>query len=341
MISFLDNAFLPPGDPQTTNNHSRGLIIALDTTTMISKLVAEFPHPEGKYAPSRGNMQILANKNSWICWTHGSLQSEHTFNGKLILKARFKAQISSYRTFKFPWIGRTNYPPDVHAAVIDKNSQWYTIVHMSWNGATEVREWKVYHTNANGTARRLVATIPRRGFETSAWTEGYAESVVVEALDKDNVTLGVSNIFASLPPRNRSRSVAESSFHSNKEFALHDEVKSSVATFALGILLGCSVGALALRIVQCALTGSLGLYSAWWKQSLQMYDPLITESEEEDVELDMFDDEVKDRTSKVGERDVARAGSVKEPSKVKIERAPSQMFDVRRGVDLLINRDAQ
>lgn len=291
LISFLDNAFLPPGNPQTTNSESRGLLLSLDTTSMTAELITEFPHPNGKYATSRGNMQMLPNKNAWICWTDGSLTSEHTYDGRLIIKARFKAEISSYRTFKSSWIGRPKYPPDVHAAIVDKNGQWYTIVHMSWNGATEVRSWKVYHTNTDDSSRKLVATVTRRGFETLAWTAGYSDYVVAEALDQDDNILGVSHIFSSLPPRNRSQPALTPSQHPEKQSWSDTVFGSSLATFIFGIVLGCLVGSMTSGVLKRSWIAQRGSKLPWWRKRRDTYEPLVAQHEAEDVELEARKDD--------------------------------------------------
>ena len=278
-ISLLDNAFFPQGHPQTTNDMSRGLLVQLDITTMTAQMLTEYSHPYKGFAMGRGNMQMLPNGNAWLCWTSNPLQSEHVPNGSLIMKANFKANLASYRSFKYSWIGRPSYPPDVHAAIVSKDGQWHTIVHMSWNGATEVHEWQVYHTNADGWERNLVATAPRRGFETSTWTDGYGTHVFVEALDKNGNVLGTSKTFASLPPRSSGSggSAQESYFAS----VMHD----SRAAVIFGIFLGILAGLLAwgTRKWLWPLRNRNGL--AWWKQKTQAYDPLTEEHEEERMEL--------------------------------------------------------
>ena len=84
---------------------------------------------------------------------------------------------------------------------------------MSWNGATEVTDWKVYHAGENGKKPKEMAKIPRSAFESSAWTNGYGTHVFVEAFDKNGEMLGRSNVFASLPPRNVSQSGFEVDDH--------------------------------------------------------------------------------------------------------------------------------
>ena len=130
----------------------------------------------------------------------------------MIMQARMVPKpLSSYRSYKFPFVGKPLTPPDVHSAAfdtIDKNGNpsALTLVHVSWNGATEVADWNLYKTDEDGdmiTALK-VATAPREGFETAMMFNGYASNVVVEGLDKDGVSLGKSNIISTLKPTNMS-----------------------------------------------------------------------------------------------------------------------------------------
>ena len=49
--------------------------------------------------------------------------------------------MSFYRAFRFPWSGRPLSPPAVLASL--NNTGEETIVHASWNGATDVSSWRV------------------------------------------------------------------------------------------------------------------------------------------------------------------------------------------------------
>ena len=284
-ITFLDNAS-GPGVPEFTNEYSRGLIVQLDEVAMTAKIVSEYPHPDRTYAPSRGDMQILPNGNIWMCWSKDGLQTEHAANGTVLMKARFRAGISSYRTFKQPWIGRPTYPPDVHAAVVGKDGHWYTIVHVSWNGATEVKNWQIYRVDENST-ETIVAKVPKRGFETSAWTEGYSSHVFIEALDRDGNKLGRSQVFASLPPRNHSQEASQIetpldlptySADTAQISRLTALIDDSRATFVIGIALGILVS-----VLIWLMRKHLKMLSS--EQKIQTYEPLTKGDIEEHMEL--------------------------------------------------------
>ncbi len=200
LVSFLDNAF-GPGEPQTTNDASRGLLLALDTNTMTVEVVQEFKHPDGEYTEGQGNLQwVPGTDHAWICWRNKAMHTEHAADGSLIMEARFKAGVRNYRSFKLQWVGRPAQPPDVRStAVQTRDDTIETIVFMSWNGATEVRQWQIYETNPSGTNTTLVATVDKTGFETTIWIKGYLGHVLVEAVDALGEKLGEPSVFATVP----------------------------------------------------------------------------------------------------------------------------------------------
>ena len=60
---------------------------------------------------------------------------------QLLFDAHLPFDMSFYRAFRFPWSGRPSTPPTVLANL--NNTGEETIVHMSWNGASEVASWRV------------------------------------------------------------------------------------------------------------------------------------------------------------------------------------------------------
>jgi hypothetical protein len=200
VLSLFDNAF-GPGDPETTNDASRALVLALNENTMTVDLVQEFRHPHDGYAEGQGNVQYLPSTGHfWTCWRDQALHTEHDADGALIMEANFEAGVRNYRSFKFPWIGRPTSPPDVRSAAAQaRDGSLSTIVSVSWNGATEVRKWKIFETNPTQTAKDLIATVDKSGFETTVWIDGYVSHVVVEAVGKAGDTLGEAAMFATVP----------------------------------------------------------------------------------------------------------------------------------------------
>lgn len=200
VISFLDNA-IRPGEPHTTNDQSRGMIISLrtDTKPMTAVVLQRYNHPHGDYAPGRGNFQILDNGNAFLGWWIRSLISEHAPDGTLLMEASLLPNLKSYRSYKFPWTGRPVQRPDVHSEAVVVVEDGHageqvirTTVHVSWNGATDVSSWNLYETTANGNSKKLIASIPRQGFESALAYNGFLSHVILEGIDHNATALGQS-----------------------------------------------------------------------------------------------------------------------------------------------------
>lgn len=198
LISILDNAN-GPGEPRISNDYSRGLIISLrtDAIPMTAQIVSAYDHPDKGYAPARGNLQILPNGNALVGWSIDAFFSEHTSNGDLIMEARLPSQLKTYRSFKFQWTGHPKSPPDVHSTVVEIGARrtLMTVVHVSWNGATEVAVWNLHKVYGNGS-HDLVASSRRRGFETALTFHGYAGQVLVEAVALNGTIIGSSAVLS-------------------------------------------------------------------------------------------------------------------------------------------------
>lgn len=221
VLSFLDNAKAEDYEEAATP-YSRGLVVALSTAVqpMIATMLREYPHPggEGAYSLGRGSTQVLSNGNVFSCWVSGCLHSEHTEDGTLVMEARVKQEygylmysyahstnllcrwLKSYRSYKFPFIGRPSSPPNIHSATDTVNGRTKTIVHVSWNGATEVATWLLYKADSTGKHWAIVTSSSRTGFETAIKYDGYAKYVFVEALDRARQPLGRSNVIETTMP---------------------------------------------------------------------------------------------------------------------------------------------
>lgn len=204
IVSMMDNAH-GPGTPKTSGPFSRGLLLSLrtDVKPPTAEILAHLDHPHGGYAKGRGNYQTLANGNGFMCWTDEALQSEHAPNGDLLMEAKLISGLKTYRSYKFPWVGTPSAPPDVHSATLLVDGNMKTVVHVSWNGATEVARWNLYKSTAGGGSMELVSTTLRQGFESTLVYRGYAAFVLVEGVDGSGKRLGISKVVKTvLPPSN-------------------------------------------------------------------------------------------------------------------------------------------
>ena len=311
MITVMDNA-ISENTPETTNAYSRGLLMALrtDKTPMIAEMVAKYDHPRGDYAHGRGSMQLLPNGNAFLGWAQFSYQSEHKANGEVIMEAIMKPELKSYRAFKYPWVGHPTAPPDVYSvANTGRNGNTNTAIYVSWNGATEVVSWNVYKATQDGESTKLIASSPRRGFETGMTYKGYAEYVVVEALDRNATVLGKSLVHKTIstPSSIISPAVAE------EQTWLQDQWKEPVSSTFDFPLLAVVVG-----FVACGLSALLG--AAIWKltstpkaaskpsrRGAYKYERVSDEKTEVDFEDDGTDLEGDDEIDKNARTIVSRA----------------------------------
>jgi hypothetical protein len=115
--------------------------------------------------------------------------SEFAKDGSLLFDAYLPFDMSFYRAFRFPWDGRPSRPPSVLASL--NNTGEETIVHVSWNGATEVASWRVLAGATSGSLSTQ-ATIPTSGFESSTTLPKKYARIAVQALDATGAVLGTS-----------------------------------------------------------------------------------------------------------------------------------------------------
>jgi hypothetical protein len=184
-ITFFDDGSNPP-----IHSQSRALRIALDFKTHEAHLVSAYTHKNPPLlAASQGNMQTLPDGNTVVGYGGVPAISEYSGGGSLLLDAHLPFDMAFYRAFRFPWSGRPLSPPAVLASLNDTSEE--TIVHASWNGATEVASWRVL---AGGTSGSLSAqaTIPTSGFESSSTLPKKYARIAVQALDATGAVLGTS-----------------------------------------------------------------------------------------------------------------------------------------------------
>ena len=136
-VTLFDDGSNPP-----IHHQSRAVRIALDFSTHEARLAAVFTHANPPLlAASQGNMQTLADGNTVVGYGGVPAISEYGAGGALLFDANLPYDMSFYRAFRFPWSGRPLSPPAVLASLNDTGEE--TIVHASWNGATEVAAWRV------------------------------------------------------------------------------------------------------------------------------------------------------------------------------------------------------
>jgi hypothetical protein len=184
-VSFFDDGSNPP-----IHKQSRAVRITLDFKTHEAHLASSYTHTNPPLlAASQGNMQTLADGNAVVGYGGVPAISEFAPGGTLLFDAHLPFDMAFYRAFRFPWSGHPSSPPVALANL--NNTGEETIVHMSWNGASEVASWRVL---AGGHRGSLVSqtTIPTSGFESSTILPKKYAYVMTQALDGAGHVLGTS-----------------------------------------------------------------------------------------------------------------------------------------------------
>ncbi|KAJ5577525.1 uncharacterized protein N7459_006489 [Penicillium hispanicum] len=203
VISLMNNA---SDESEAEEDYSSALYIAIDesVTPKTASLLRRIVRPDNELTRLRGNVQALPNGNTFVGWSQQGYQSEHAPNGDMLMWARFVSdRFSSYRSYKFDWIGRPTAPPDVVASVYGANMRdIMTIIHVSWNGATDVAGWKFYARAYDGSPAVCLGYVNKTSFESMFVAEGYMDWISVEAVDANGMVMATSEIHRSIVPAN-------------------------------------------------------------------------------------------------------------------------------------------
>ncbi len=185
-LTFFDDGSNPP-----IHTQSRGLRIKLDLGARRASLVTAYTHSDPPLlAASQGNMQTLAEGSALVGFGAVPAISEFATDGSLRFDAHLPFDMSFYRAFRFPWSGRPLSPPAVLASL--NNTGEETIVHASWNGASDVASWRVLAGQSSGSMTAQ-ATIAAPGFESSTILPRKYAFAAVQALDGAGRVLGSSS----------------------------------------------------------------------------------------------------------------------------------------------------
>ena len=107
-----------------------------------------------------------------------------------MIDAHLPPGTASYRAFRFAWSGQPKSAPAVSARLLPTDDS--TAVFASWNGATDVRSWRVL-AGSDPARLSVRASMPDSGFESSlTYPEAYPY-VAVQALG------AVGQVLASSP----------------------------------------------------------------------------------------------------------------------------------------------
>ncbi len=186
-ISLFDNA--TSGVPgQQIGPQSRGLVLDVDMTWMQASRSIDYVHPDGLLVAAMGNFQTLPSGEVLVGWGLKPHFSGFTPDSQLTLDADLPSGGQSYRAFLEPWVAR---PAELPALATRAAGNGKTTVYASWNGATEVANWRVL-AGPHATSLKHLHVAPVQGFETAVTVRVSRGFVAVEGLDKRGRVLGTS-----------------------------------------------------------------------------------------------------------------------------------------------------
>lgn len=140
------------------------------------RVIKSYENPQGLRSSSQGSVQVLppiAGQDSKVIVGYGlnAVWTEFDADGSVLCDIHYGAKtswergdIQSYRTYKFPWIGRPKRPPLVN--ISDDDAE----VYVSWNGATQVESWIVQCSETSSLEERFwedLVRVRKDGFETT------------------------------------------------------------------------------------------------------------------------------------------------------------------------------
>lgn len=234
----MDNAIgdMANDKQPATHEYSRGLILELshkEGEPFVAKMMKEYARPDGGYGDRRGNTQLLPNGNVHMAWTDAGYISEHTDGDEVLMEAKWEKveRFGTYRAYKYEgWVGRPETKPDVKALGYgygsENGGEGSTVaVYVSWNGATEVRRWRILVDGER------IGEVEKTGFETVFAATNLSGPVQVEALDSSGKKLARSDKVPIEWQTGSAHSVGET-----KEGVV-DEVTSTVTLHPLAVLI--------------------------------------------------------------------------------------------------------
>jgi hypothetical protein len=188
LISVFDNGSDPPEEKQ-----SRGLLLAPNISNHTVSLAKQFVNPTHTLlATSQGNMLNLSPGTATGNWLmgYGGLPNftEYDASGHVLLDGTLGKNVQNFRTNLSSW---SAHPTSTPSLVIQSHSASAVTVAASWNGATEVASWQVL-AGASPTALTVVASAPKRGFQTSIAVTSAPAYLVVQALNPAGAVIGRS-----------------------------------------------------------------------------------------------------------------------------------------------------
>jgi hypothetical protein len=187
ILTLFDNG---TDGPTQTERESRGLVLNLDEPGTSVELRSAYTNHQPLLSSAMGSVQLLPSGHVVVGWGTASHTTEFAGDGTLLLDASLPSGVYSYRGLFLPWRGIPHHRPE--ATVSRQLHSGVKLVYVSWDGATDVTDWRV---DAGPAADQLqpVAIAKRRGFETVIPLRPKFRFASLTALDASGNALGRSD----------------------------------------------------------------------------------------------------------------------------------------------------
>jgi len=172
IVSAFDDGAGPP----IIHNQARVLGLQLNFGSMTATRAFSFNHAPSILSYFEGNAQRLPNGDYFAGYGSDPHFSEFSPSGALVFDGRFVSQSFHDRAYSFAWSATPAAPP----AIAVRRRGGSATVYASWNGATDLRGWRVL-AGPNPSALRVLRRVGASGFET-AIRVGKANYLAVVAL---------------------------------------------------------------------------------------------------------------------------------------------------------------
>lgn len=171
------------------NGPSRAMTLTINRSARTVALVAQYTH-DGESAAYMGSTELLPDGNVFVGFGELPYFSEYSKSGKLLMDGVFPGPDMSYRAIQVrQWVGLPLTRPSAAA----RRSGGTTRIYVSWNGATQVRSWRVL----SGRSLHAVATVRKRGFQTTIGVPSGTGVFQVQALNAQGKVIGTSKVLTT------------------------------------------------------------------------------------------------------------------------------------------------
>jgi hypothetical protein len=174
----------------------------LDTSRMTARLVGSISskpssaNGAGYFPTAVGSARRQGNGGTLVSWGTTGQVTETARSGRV--KLRLALRHWTYRAVRAPWTGR---PPGCPAVLARRGAGGAVKLWASWNGATEIRQWRVLAGETPSELRPVGSPFAFADLETKMRIRTRAEHAAVQAVDSSGAVIGQSATVRIQPAR--------------------------------------------------------------------------------------------------------------------------------------------